>query len=61
MKSQLTNEIVDQRLIVRNIKRCSGSGYVKGNIKAISFKANSLKKDGSIEDFEKIIEYIKGR
>lgn len=35
-------------------------GYVKGNIKVISFKANSLKKDGSIEDFEKIIRYIKG-
>jgi hypothetical protein len=34
-------------------------GYVKGNVKVISFKANSLKRDGSIEDFEKIIEYIK--
>jgi hypothetical protein len=34
-------------------------GYVKGNIKIISFKANSLKKDGSVEDFEKIIKYIK--
>jgi hypothetical protein len=34
-------------------------GYVKGNIRVISFKANSLKKDGSIEDFEKIIRYIK--
>lgn len=34
-------------------------GYVKGNIKVISFKANSLKKDGCIDDFEKIIKYIK--
>lgn len=34
-------------------------GYVKNNIKVISFKANTLKRDGSIEDFEKIIEYIK--
>jgi hypothetical protein len=34
-------------------------GYVRGNVKVISFKANSLKRDGSIEDFEKIIEYIK--
>jgi len=34
-------------------------GYVKGNVKVISFKANSLKRDGLIEDFEKIISYIK--
>jgi hypothetical protein len=34
---------------------------VKGNIKVISFKANSLKRDGSIEDLEKIINYIKGK
>lgn len=34
-------------------------GYIKGNVKVISFKANSLKKDGYIEDFEKIIKYIK--
>lgn len=34
-------------------------GYVKGNVKVISFKANSLKRDGHIEDFENIIKYIK--
>jgi len=34
-------------------------GYVKGNVQVISFKANSLKRDGCIEDFEKIIDYIK--
>lgn len=34
-------------------------GYVKNNVRVISFRANSLKKDGSIEEFEKIIQYIK--
>lgn len=34
-------------------------GYVKGNVKVISFRANSLKRDGHIEDFENIIKYIK--
>lgn len=34
-------------------------GYVKGNVMVISFKANTLKRDGSLEDFEKIIRYIK--
>jgi hypothetical protein len=33
-------------------------GYVKGNVRVISFKANSLKRDGCVEDFRKIIEYI---
>lgn len=34
-------------------------GYVKGNIKVISFKANTLKRDGHVEDFERIINYIR--
>lgn len=34
-------------------------GYIKKNIKVISFKANSLKRDGHIEDFEKILKYIR--
>jgi hypothetical protein len=33
-------------------------GYVKGNVKIISNKANRLKSNMSIEDFKKFIEYI---
>ena len=34
-------------------------GYVKGNIKVISAKANRLKNNGTIEEFEKILKYMK--
>lgn len=37
----------------------NNKGYVKGNIRVISAKANRLKNNGSIEDFEKIISYMK--
>ncbi len=34
-------------------------GYVKGNVKMISMRANRLKNDGTIEEHEKIVEYMK--
>jgi len=34
-------------------------GYTKDNIKIISWKANNLKSFGTIEDFEKILKYMK--
>jgi hypothetical protein len=34
-------------------------GYIKGNVKVISSKANRLKNNGTLEEFEKIIEYMK--
>lgn len=37
----------------------NNEGYVKGNVRVISYRANSLKRDGSIEEFERIINYIK--
>lgn len=34
-------------------------GYIKGNIKVISNKANSIKSNASIQDLEKVLEYVK--
>jgi len=37
----------------------SGKGYIKGNIQVICFKANRLKNNGTIEEFNKIIDFMK--
>lgn len=34
-------------------------GYVKGNVCVISWRANRLKCDGSLEEFENIVKYLK--
>lgn len=34
-------------------------GYVPGNVRVISMRANRLKDDGTIEEFEKIIQYMR--
>lgn len=35
-------------------------GYIKDNVRVISWRANSLKSNGTIEEFEQIIAYMRG-
>ena len=36
----------------------NNKGYVKGNVRIISYKANRLKNNGILEDFKRLIEYM---
>ena len=36
----------------------SSKGYVKGNVQVISWRANDLKKDGTLEEFKKLTEFM---
>jgi hypothetical protein len=39
----------------------SSKGYIPGNVEVISFRANSLKGDATIEELEKIVTYLKSQ
>lgn len=34
-------------------------GYIPGNVNIISLRANELKRDGSLQEFQKIVDYLK--
>src|SRR5690606_2185566 len=36
-------------------------GYVQGNVAVISWRANRLKSDATVDELTKIVEYMKGR
>lgn len=37
----------------------STKGYIKGNIQVISWRANNLKSNGVLEEFEKLVEFMR--
>lgn len=37
------------------------SGYTKDNIRVISWRANHIKNDATLEELEKIVAYVKGQ
>ncbi len=39
----------------------SSKGYVPENVEVISWRANSLKKDGTLEELEKLVKWMKRR
>ena len=38
----------------------SSKGYIKGNVQVLSWRANNLKADGSLEEFTKLVEFLSG-
>lgn len=38
----------------------SSKGYIPGNVKVISLRANQLKNNATIEELENIVKYMKG-
>lgn len=38
----------------------STKGYVKGNVRVISFRANAMKSNGTLEEIERIASYMRG-
>jgi hypothetical protein len=38
----------------------SSKGYIKGNVRVISVRANRLKQDSTIEELKRIIQYMEG-
>ena len=37
----------------------SSKGYIKGNVHIVSWKANRLKSNATLEDLERLVSYLK--
>ena len=36
----------------------SNKGYIKGNVQIVSWRANSLKKNGTLQEFKKLVKWM---
>jgi len=52
--------------VVRNMRYCASLdrilpelGYIRGNVEVISFRANKLKNDATVEEIEAVLSYMK--
>ena len=46
------------KMALMSLDRIDNSkGYISGNVEIISYKANSIKSNGSLEDFEKLVSF----
>ena len=39
----------------------NSKGYVKGNVRVISNRANSIKRDATLQELEQLVNYMRGR
>lgn len=56
------NTVVRQQANTPSLDRFDNSkGYIPGNVRVISFRANKLKSDATAEEMRRVLAYMEGR